>query len=68
METMETTLTHKIAFVGISVHLCFLKKYYQHFRNAVLAVLAVLAVCAKPFPVWGKRGETRGLLRGEKSF
>ena len=31
-----------------------LKKYYQHVRNAVLAV------CAKPVPVCGKRGETRG--------
>ena len=41
------------------MHLFFKKKYYQHVRNAVLAV------CAKPVPVWGKRGETRGLLRGK---
>ena len=34
--------------------------YYQHVRNAVLAV------CAKLVPVWGKRREMRGLLRGEK--
>ena len=27
---------------------------------------AVLAVCGKPGPIWGKRGEIRGLLRGEK--
>ena len=26
----------------------------------------VLAVCAKPGPIWGKRGEMRGLLQREK--
>ena len=53
----ETTLTHKIALLGISMH-CFQKKYYQHVRNAVLDV------CAKSVPVWGKSEEMRGLLRG----
>ena len=54
----ETTLTHKIAFLGISMH-CFQKKtYYQHVRNAVLDV------CAKSVPVCGKSGEMRGLLQG----
>ena len=55
----KTTLTHKMAFLGISMHL-FQKKYYQHVRNAVLAV------CAKSVPVWSKRREMRGLLWGEK--
>ena len=55
----ETTLTHKTAFLGISMHL-FQKQYYKYVRNAVLAV------CGKPVPVWGKTGEMRGLLRREK--
>ena len=38
----------------------FNKIYYQHVRNAVLDVFA------KSVPVWGKSGEMRGLLRGEK--
>ena len=33
---------------------------YKHVRNAVLDV------CAKSVPVWGKRGEMRGLLWEEK--
>ena len=37
----------------------FLNIYYHHVRNAVLDV------CAKSVPIWGKRGEMRGLLRGE---
>ena len=53
----ETTLTDKMAFLGISIHL-FQKKYYQHVRNAVLDV------CAKSVPVWSKIRDMRGLLRG----
>ena len=53
------TVTYNMAFLDILMHL--LKKiHYQHVRNAVLDV------CAKSVPVWGKRGEMRGLLRGEK--
>ena len=51
-------MTQKMAFLGIPMHL--LKNSYLHVTNAVLAV------CAKPAPVWGKRGEMRGLLWGEK--
>ena len=47
-----------MAFLGILMHI-FKKIYYKHVKNAVLAV------CAKPVPVWGKRREMRGLLRGE---
>ena len=55
------TLTSNMAFLDILMHLFFFFfKYYQHVRNAVLDV------CAKSVPVWGKRGEMRGLLRGEK--
>ena len=42
------------------MHLFLKKIYYQRIRNVVLDV------CAKSFPVWGKSGEMRGLLRGEK--
>ena len=38
----------------------FIQIYHQHVRNAVLDV------CAKSVPVWGKRGEMRGLLWREK--
>ena len=50
-----------MAFLGISIQL-FQKIYCQHVRNAILAV------CAKPVPVWGKRGEMKGLLREENYF
>ena len=53
------TLTHDMTFLGTLMNL-FQKKYYQHVKNAGLDV------CAKPVPVWGERGEMRGLLRGEK--
>ena len=47
-------------FLGILMHLFFKKNlHYQHVRNAVLDV------CAKSVPVWGKRREMRGLLRGK---
>ena len=52
-------MTHKMAFLGISMHF-FKIIYYQHARNVVLAV------CAKSVPVWGRSVEMRGLLRGEK--
>ena len=53
------TLTYNMAFLDISMH-SFKKIYYQQVRNAVLDV------CARSVPVWDKRGEMRGLLRGEK--
>ena len=53
----ERTLTRNVAFLDILMQK---KKYYQHVRNTFLAV------SAKPVPVWGKRGEMRGLLREEK--
>ena len=46
-----------MTFLGISMHI---------FQSKILPATAVLAVCAKPVPVWGKGGEMRGLLRGEK--
>ena len=49
-----------MAFLDILMHLSLENIYYQHVRNAVLDV------CAESVPVCGKRGEMRGLLRGEK--
>ena len=36
--------------------------YYQYVKNAVFDV------CAKSVPVWGKRGEMRGLITRRKIF
>ena len=59
MVYLKQTITHNMTFLGI-FYVSFSKKYYQHVRNAVLDV------CAKPVPVWDKRREMKGLLRGEK--
>ena len=48
-------LTNNMAFLGISMHL-FQKKVLPACQDAVTDV------CAKPVPVWGKRGEMRVLL------
>ena len=46
-------------YFDVSVSKKYIYIYYQYVRNAVLDF------CAKSVPVWGKRGEMRGLLRGE---